>query len=206
MSSENRFAPGDVVAYRGVMDGKVNWACAARVVVDDAHLTALYWQTGTPVMRPAKRPTIQDMLDNHIPLTTDYWKKTDVLSLTFPGEAFSVELMWFTGTPKLDCWYVHLQEPRRHSNVGFDTMDQLLDIVIGPDKSSWRWKDEDELEEAVALGFYTAEFAAEIRAEGERVIERLNNNQPPFCDGWANWRPPADWGVIPELPAGWDQV
>jgi hypothetical protein len=144
-------------------------------------------------------------MGNGISLSPDRWKKTDVLSLTQPGAAHSVELMWYTGTTRLDCWYVHLQEPRRRSAVGFDTKDQLLDIVISPDKSTWRWKDEDEFDEAVALGLYSPAEAAAIRAEGERVIGLLKNNQPPFCDGWDTWSPPEGWG-IPELPAGWNQV
>jgi hypothetical protein len=203
--TDHFFKPGDVVAYRGVLGGKVTWACAATVVEDRPDLTAIYWRTGTPVVRPAARPTPQSILDNDIPIIPDRWKKTDVLSINQPGAAYSLELMWLTGTTNFDCWYVHLQETMRRSAVGFDTMDQMLDIVISPDKSTWRWKDEDEFEEAVVIGVYSPEEAASIRAEGERVIERLNHNQPPFCDGWENWRPPTEWG-IPDLPEGWDRV
>jgi predicted RNA-binding protein associated with RNAse of E/G family len=131
--------------------------------------------------------------------------RTDILSLTQPGKAHSVDLMWETDGGKLECWYVHLQEPLRRTQVGFDTMDQLLDIVINPDKSRWRWKDDDEFVEAVEMGVFTREEETAIRAEGERVIETLESNQPPFCDGWDNWTPPDDWGIA-EFPPGWDQV
>lgn len=145
------------------------------------------------------------MLRNEFEQTHDHWTRTDVLSLTQPGNAFSVELMWETGRGKLECWYVHLQEPLRRTQVGFDTMDQLIDIVISPDKSRWRWKDEDEFAEAVEIGIFSKAEEAAIRAEGERVIQMLESNQPPFCDGWENWSPPDDWGVA-EFPPGWDQV
>jgi predicted RNA-binding protein associated with RNAse of E/G family len=82
-------------------------------------------------------------------------------------------------------------------------MDHLLDVVISADRSDWHWKDDDEFEQAVAIGVYTPNEAQAIRSEGERVIKIFQNNQSPFCDGWERWSPPATWG-IPELPAGWD--
>jgi hypothetical protein len=142
---------------------------------------------------------------NEIELIHDRWTRTDILSITQPGIAHSVDLMWETGQTNLECWYVHLQEPLRRTRVGFDTMDQLLDIVIYPDKSKWCWKDEDEFAEAVNIGLYSPEEAAKIKAEGERVIELLKGNRSPFCDKWESWSPPKDWGV-PEFPPGWDQI
>jgi hypothetical protein len=53
MAKFPHFEPGDVVAYRGVLGGKVLWACAATVVADSEDLTALYWRADTPVIRPA---------------------------------------------------------------------------------------------------------------------------------------------------------
>jgi predicted RNA-binding protein associated with RNAse of E/G family len=98
-------------------------------------------------------------------------------------------------------WYVNLQEPIRRTPLGFDYMDHMLDIVIEPDLS-WRWKDEHEIDEAVANGMVTRAWADEMRREGERVIERLEGHRPPFCDGWESWQPDPAW-PIPELPAGW---
>ncbi len=83
-------------------------------------------------------------------------------------------------------------------------MDQLLDVVINPDKSAWHWKDEDEFEEAIAIGVFSTEEAQGIRAEGIKVIKLFQSGQSPFCDGWENWSPPAGWG-IPEIPEGWDK-
>jgi hypothetical protein len=84
-------------------------------------------------------------------------------------------------------------------------MDQMLDIVISPDRSSWHWKDEDEFSEAEKIGVYSSAKAQSIRAEGKRVIGMLNDNASPFCDGWENWNPPVEW-TIPRFPEGWEKV
>jgi hypothetical protein len=83
--------------------------------------------------------------------------------------------------------------------------DQELDIVIRPDRSAWHWKDEAAFEDMVAAGLFSAEEARAIRAEGERVIRKMQAGEPPFCDGWEDWRPPPEWG-LPELPSGWDDI
>ena len=84
-------------------------------------------------------------------------------------------------------------------------MDQELDIVIAPDRSAWRWKDEDRFERMVAEGVFTARQARAIRAEGAQVIEDLHAGASPFCDGWESWSPPPAWS-IPRLPPGWDEL
>jgi hypothetical protein len=96
-------------------------------------------------------------------------------------------------------WYVNLQEPLRRTPLGFDTCDQLLDLVRTRD-GKWRWKDERELGAAVERGFLSNEEAAAIRAEGERVIAA-----DPFPTGWEDWRPDPSWPA-PALPPGWDVV
>jgi len=59
--------------------------------------------------------------------------------------------------------------------------------------------------ERVGQGVYSQEFAAAVRAEGERVIEKVERRQPPFSGEWAAWTPDPAW-TIPELPAGWDTI
>src|SRR5215207_3099689 len=65
---------------------------------------------------------------------------------------------------------------------------------------SWRWKDVDELDVAIDVGFYTPEEAAAFRAEGEAVIAEW-----PFPTGWEAWEPDPAW-PLPTLPADWDEV
>lgn len=44
-----------------------------------------------------------------------------------------------------------------------------------------------------------------VRAEGERVIERLARRAEPFNEPWPEWRADPSW-PIPELPGDWAHV
>jgi hypothetical protein len=205
LDTNARWIPGDIIVMRGVLKGKLWWVCPMYLVQDTPELLALYWPVGTPTRSPVRRPTVHDELVNHIELEDRNWTDNDVLSLNAHGAAHSIQIMWEAGTRKMRCWYVHMQEPLRRTRLGFDTMDQMLDIVISPDRTQWYWKDEDEFSEAEAIGVYSHEKVQCIRAEGERVIAMLHANASPFCDGWENWVPPKG-RTIPRLPEGWEDL
>ena len=85
-------------------------------------------------------------------------------------------------------------------------MDQLLDIIVSADRSAWHWKDEAEVHEALALGIFTAEQVSELYKLGERAIETLLANEPPFDGNWKNWKVNPEWRSPLDLPPGWEQV
>ena len=87
-------------------------------------------------------------------------------------------MFWRDGA--FEHWYVNFEQPLRRSPVGFDTFDEKLDLIVQPD-GRYVWKDEDELEQAAALGLVDA---AAVRAEAARVLEEW-----PFPTGWEDWRP-----------------
>jgi hypothetical protein len=82
-------------------------------------------------------------------------------------------------------------------------MDLILDAIVDPD-GSWRWKDEDELEAAVARGVFDERLTGRIRNEALQVIRSAHANHPPFDEPWPAWRPPPSWR-IPELPPAWNE-
>jgi hypothetical protein len=198
--------PGDFAVLRGIGRQKIWYALPVIVVRDSPELVALFWRAGTPGkwrMKPSfEKVSPGDVSSADLEMIDRTWTGTDVLYLVTPGAAHAVYVMWETGQEALRCWYINLQAPLARTPIGFDTTDHWLDIVISPDKTSWQWKDEAQLEKAVELNLVTREKAEAVRREGERVIDRLRENQPPFCDGWETWRAPADW-AIPALPPGW---
>jgi hypothetical protein len=197
---------GDQIMLREVYRGGV-WAARPAIVVRDTDsLIAAYLAPG---MR-WKRPVHGDNGDRmRMPATTwkledAVWTRARMLHLMEPGAAHATHVWWLAPDWRFGGWYVNLQEPIRRTPLGFDYMDHMLDIVIEPDLS-WRWKDEHEITEAVALGIVSRVWADEVRREGERVIERLEARRPPFCDGWEHWQPDPAWS-LPELPTGWDEL
>ena len=100
-------------------------------------------------------------------------------------------------------WYVNLEEPWRRTPIGFDSRDNLLDIVVAPDLSTWEWKDEDELAWAIDSGRHTADEAIAFRHEGHRALEQLRRGAFPFERDWPNWKPDHRWSA-PNLPSGWN--
>lgn len=176
------------------------------IVQDTDDLIAMYWRANTPNKIPTKRITYKELLaDEQIRLMDSKWVTTDVLMLCTPGSAHGILVMWETGHVRFNGWYVNLQQPLCRTPLGFDTMDQLLDIVISPDLSGWYWKDEDEFSEAVEHGIYSLTEAKTIRDEGERVIKTIQEEGSLFFQGWETWRPQSDWR-IPELPTNWDDL
>ncbi len=205
MISKDHWNCGDNVLLRGFWRGKFWFAIVAYIVQDTDDLIALFWRAGTPNKIPGRRLSARDFLVKEpLGLIDGEWTRTDVMMLVKPGDSHSVELMWDAASGEFLCWYVNLQYPLRRTPVSFDTMDLALDVVISPDKSKWRWKDEDEFTEMIELGLISVEEGQAIRKEGESVIRLAEQNRSPFCDGWEHWEPPADW-LVPPFPSDWDR-
>ncbi len=120
------------------------------------------------------------------------------------GAGHAVWAMWEAGGGPFKGWYINLQDKLSRSSEGVVTWDRSLDIVVTPDLH-WKWKDEDHFKYIQKLGWITSEEAAELRAEGGRVIERIERCEPPFCEPWPQWRPNSSW-PIPTMPDNWAQV
>jgi predicted RNA-binding protein associated with RNAse of E/G family len=198
-SNRPRFQPGDAVALREIWHGRV-WAARPTILVaDEPGMTMFHVPSGIRYLKP---------VDEHgrpLRLYTDVWRlEEDVweapnfsLSFAFPETAYGVIL--FFDASALRGFYVNLQAPLTRSPIGFDTVEHLLDIVIAADRSSWSWKDEGELSEAVRRGLFTAKQATAFRTWGERAVRHVVDGEPPFDRDWSTWRPDPTW-QRPRLP------
>ncbi len=199
-----RWRPGDRVVLREVWRGRVWTGRPVTVVRDTPELVALHMPPGavwkaarTPQGEPKRLPGGDWILGDAV-------RYGSALRLSQPGAAHSVEAL-FKENDDFVCWYINLEEAQRRTPIGFDYMDQTLDIVVYPDLSGWWWKDEDEFAVAQARGIYSPEEAAAIRQEGEKALERLLRREPPLDEAWEEWRPDPGWPV-PQLPEGWDAL
>lgn len=179
---------------------------------------AVWLETGTPMLSavPADGLPLRDHpLAERFALPHVYevrpWHGAGIVMLERPGGAHSV---WLFRRPPLGGeevgafwgWYGNLEAPLQRTSRGVQTIDHILDVWMEPapplGAGSVHWKDEDELEAAVAVGRFGSETAAEIRAEGELVHAAMTRRDPPFdgaAGGWLDWRPDPAW-TRPALP------
>ncbi len=208
MSEIRFFKTGDQVTVREIWAGSVWSARPMRVVQDTPEMLALYMSPGTRWKQPknhqGERVTATDRREENWRLTDAIWEDQGILRLTIPGSMYSVLLFWHKNYSALRAWYINLEESLYRTSVGFEYMDQILDVVVAPDLSDWYWKDEDDFKEAQRLLLISQEKAVALRADGERVVKMLQSGESPF-NGWQNWHPDPDWPV-PSLPADWDAI
>jgi uncharacterized protein DUF402 len=200
--TDSRFSTGEAVVWRIVWHGRVWWAVPV-TVVEDGEIVALYVAPGT-LFKAGQVLGGDPRLPTEWRLVDRVWEN-HVLQLTRPGEAHSVWALRPSATEQLAYWYVNLQDPLTRTSIGFDTRDNMLDVVVEPDLSAWRWKDERDVEAAVRTGLLSRREAGAVRREGERVVGLIEAGTPPFDPGWATWRPDSRWRV-PTLRPGWSEV
>ncbi len=203
--SDRRWQAGETAVLRYLTrDGRPGMSWPFTVVEDRDDLLALYIPKGAIYKRFVRRPASELKDRGHVVELQDTEWRRDVLRLMYPGAHHSVWVFWEheDGARRHSAYYVNMEEPFRRTAIGFDTNDHTLDIVVTPELE-WAWKDEDELAERVKLGVFPADFAASVRAEGERVVERIERRAAPFGDGWGDWAPDPSWPT-PALPPEWE--
>lgn len=191
---------GDVVLVRSVYRGRVRWAFPQRLVEDDGDRLVTYLAPGTPGASMGRDPDgryLERWARGDDP-RRHAWRDHHVLWITRRGDAHSINIFWNEAWA-FRSWYVNLQAPLTSTRLGYDTTDHALDVVVAPD-GVWRWKDEDDFAEAIALGIFDDAQAAAVRAEGERVVAAR-----PWPTGWEAWRPDPGW-TPPSLPDDWHAV
>jgi hypothetical protein len=184
------------VVLREIHFGRVWRANACRLVEERNGVVALWSPRGIARVLPL------DEAGHEIRIPRAEWRlgerqtMLDSLALFRPGAAYSLWHFWADGD--FTHWYVNFERHLGRSPVGWDYVDDKLDLVVEA-TGEWRLKDEDEdeLERAHAVGLVDA---AAVRAEAERLIA-----DPPWPTGWEDWRPDPDWPA-PRYPEGWDTV
>ena len=202
------FTPGQVILRRYFRAGSYTWVQPMLVVADDA-AGLLLWH---PVGSQYARLTGEDGRDLHDAtleelrqpaLTMATWSGHDILVFMPPESAYSV--WWFFDDNRFAGWYVNLEDPYQRRDWGVETTDSLLDIVVGPDRR-WRWKDEEEFAGRTGRpGYFDEMKAAEIRAEGDRLVRLVEQGAFPFDGTHAGFRPDPSWQLL-RLPEGWDRT
>jgi uncharacterized protein len=206
-----RWTSGDEIVVRYIRDGVVRGARPLTVVEERNGYLAAWLSEGTITAEPR---LVDGSPLRSIPLAERFstervvrlvpWGPEGILKLFPRNGAHSVWVFFGDGVETARGWYVNLEQRHGWWRGGLDTRDHVLDIWCERPRE-WIWKDEDELEAAVAAGIVSSQLAAEIRAEGERVARLIEAWAPPFCDGWESFQPDPAWPT-PSLPKGWDTL
>lgn len=177
-----------------------------RVVEDRGHFVALYLQPGTTYWTLGDEngnPT-RDFVNERTRILRT-WGVHHALHLIQEGDKHATVLMWTEHHWEFRCWYINFQEPMRRYNRGFESMDLTLDMLIAPDRSVWRWKDEDEFVGiGIAGGWYTHEQLSHLKEYGLMVAANAKAGVGVFGESWPDWRPDSSWRP-PELPLDWER-
>jgi uncharacterized protein len=201
-----RWQPGDVVLMRYVTpDERIDFAWPYRVVEDTGDQVALFIARGSAFRADPKRTARQKITDARRPepVHEGVWRR-DTLRLMWPGASHSVWLSWEGegASRRLRQYFVNLEEPFRRTPAGFDSFDHCLDVEVTPELECV-WRDEEDFQDHLSLGFYTPELAEAVRAEGQRVIDEIASRTHPCLRGWATWSPPSEWSAL-AVPATWN--
>jgi hypothetical protein len=197
--------PGQGIVMREVWRGKVYSIMPLRVVQDSHTWTALYLPPNTLSLFPHTRDgTVLRIPEDDWVLRGEPWEGQG-LCLVHAGLGFTFSAAW-DQDQHLDHWKIDLVDPVRRAPLGFDYMDQFLDIIVSPDRSTWYWKDEDEVQIAERRGIFTPEQVSDLYQRGERAIQALQANEPPFDGGWENWIPDPICRIPFNLPEGWKEI
>lgn len=203
------FSRGDHVVWRSLPEGNVGYVLPATIVCDDGDVIGLFQHTGSVCKkRTGKRggPGGRNMLPNGWDggYSDREWTGRSNLHLHKMGSGHTVIRSWDQDQQSYEGWYVNLEADWSRTPIGFDTLDLILDVIVGDDLSSWSLKDEDELHWAEDKGIMSADEAALARTEAEMVGEAIESRTWPFFEDWSEWKPAPDWPV-PQVPNYWDK-
>ena len=196
--------PGDQIVLREIWRGQVKSGRPYTVVEDTPERLILYARSGVHWVKSV-RPDGTALVRGEPWILHEEVEPREAVRIITPGSRHSVLVFWTEMFTEFLQWYVNLEDPLVRTSMGFDYLDQMLDIEVTPDLSQWKLKDKDEFEDAISRGILTPEEAQVIRAEGEQVIGAIDAGRSPFDEPWEQWRPDPQWPT-PSLPQGWTDL
>jgi hypothetical protein len=207
---EKYWQPGEVIVHRYVGHGDgLLWGWTEAVIEDGPERTVLYKPHGTP-------SGFWQMDDKHF--LPERPAQLDALHFLYPRRPYYISLFFDAGLPlsasfvrlfgeehgRFLGWKVDMAAPHRRTALGFDTTDDVLDIIMRSD-GSWYVKDDADLDKYTEMGVYTPAEATRIRAACEEAMLLVEARLSPFDAEWIDWSPPHE---VPDmrLPKGWNEL
>jgi predicted RNA-binding protein associated with RNAse of E/G family len=184
------FRRGERIVIREVLNDKV-WTVRPVTVQEDSDTQVVTWlASGTLIEYPVGvehgRTCISMWLSGQWDLYEKEFFPPGVLRIAPRDAPYEVFAPMVDG--EVQRWYVNFQQPLRRTPLGFDTMDEILDLVVSLDCRSWERKDADEVELALDMGFLSEGDAQRIEDNCRAVEVSLARGVVPWDRSWATWR------------------
>jgi len=203
-----RFSYGAPIVWRSRPRGEVGFVFGCRVVLDNEDVASVVQQPGDPMVRRLGTrggPQGRSLLSRGWNGEREHgeWQQDPVVRLHPVGRGYSVIRWWkddrFVG------WYVNLEQPWLRTRLGFDSRDDVLDIIADDDLTTTTLKDEDELEFAVEAGHLTDHDASSIRRAATDARNDIARRRWPFLESaWQELVLPLGGSPV-VLEHGWDE-
>lgn len=205
MSSSPRWSPGDQVTWTYyTVKHPTRTVRPGTVVLDDDRGIVVWIAPGTEVLLPVlrngaalRRAGDEGMFTEPRIQSKQLWTGNGILMIGLPDRPYSVWL-FYKDDGSLGCYYVNLETPFERTEEGIQARDLVLDLVVLP-RRDWHYKDEDELEGAERVGYFSADEAEAIREAGRIAEADIEAWRYPFSAGFEYFFPDPKWG-IPALP------
>jgi hypothetical protein len=210
-----RWMPGEAVALRGIYNNRVWYMQTALVVHDTPEEIVLAVLPGAECSAPVeyihgKHGALGhydrwgNYLANRWNMEKYLWRTNRLLILLEPEKYYSRMFFWEHKTGDFRCYYINFQLPFHRSEIGFDTLDLELDIVIEP-TLEWFWKDVENYQKGIHCGVIRGEWTEQIEKAKQEVFQILENRDYPFDGSWRDWKPNPAWQP-PRLLENWDKI
>jgi len=194
---------GDWIVRREVLSNGPWQGVIVKVIEDSPEQLISYIPEGSPFGFPDGNWPTPD--GKHPWSDRSHWQGHGCLMIDKPENPYSVFHFWHGPEREFLCWYINLQEPIRRTDIGYDTQDHELDLIVYPD-GRWELKDDELMDQRVLEGRWTEARVAQIRANGVQIADRLQKGERWWPLGWRDWRPDSMWEVPRDLPVGWATV
>lgn len=203
------FERGETVTLRDVHAGRIKAAVQFITVEHSPNRFVGWLAAGAQFALPVDESgvPVKAVMRNHrlAELTWAMPNSPGQLIIVPTDAMYSVILRFFGDAWDMPEWYINLQSALYQTEIGFDSTDYVLDLVVAADGSAWRWKDTDEFRTAVRDGFVSRERARTIRAVGDHALALAREGAPPFDSEFRRFRPDPVW-TAPALSANWRDV
>mgnify|MGYP005624601723 CR=1 FL=1 len=216
MIPPTRFEPGDHITLRNVFQGRVQTVFPSIVVTDTPELVVTWLPMDTPILNGVTDAnaandggkghlSAETMAAKEWTMAPRNWHTSGTLRLKNPRSMWSLWVFFEPEMTGVRGWYINIDAPYKRTHLGFDTWDMFLDVVVQPDRKTWRYKDEDEFQEAIDAGIFSELEAQNVWDAAAQALQIIAENRKPFNSVWGTWRPDPNW-KLPQIPRDWEEV